>query len=430
MKKASLIKSELIAGSYDGILASLYMDEGLVDSEKSRYVKAIDEFIGLFGDCEAEVYSAPGRSEVGGNHTDHENGMVLATSVNIDTIMVVTPTTDKVITVKSDGYDMCTADINTLTADKSEYGTTVALIRGVCASLKDLGYEIGGFKGYATSEVLSGSGLSSSAAFETLIGNVISGLYNNGEIDSVTIAKVGQKAENVFFGKPCGLMDQMACSVGGLISIDFEKPEDVKIEKVDVDFKDFGLYLCIVDTKGSHADLTDDYAAVPAEMKKIAAHFGKTVLREVEKDDVVKNLALLREKYGDRAVLRALHFYNEEENVAELVSALNAGDADRFLKTISISGDSSYKYLQNVYSTKKPAEQGLSLGIAVSEDFIKEKSEKGAVRVHGGGFAGTIQAFIPTECTSTYKETIEAVFGEGSCHILKVRDKGGIKVIG
>ncbi|MCR5254595.1 MAG: galactokinase [Acetatifactor sp.] len=430
MKKASLIKSDLIAGSFDETLAALYMDEGLVESEKKRYVKAIDEFIGLFGDCEAEIYSAPGRSEVGGNHTDHENGMVLATSVNIDTIMVVTPAEDNVITVKSEGYKMCTVDLNSLKVNEAENGTTVALIRGVCASLKDLGYEVGGFKGYATSQVLSGSGLSSSAAFETLIGNVISGLYNNEEVDSVTIAKVGQKAENVYFGKPCGLMDQMACSVGGLINIDFEDPGNVKIKKVEVDFKDFGLNLCIVDTKGSHADLTQDYADVPAEMKAIAGHFGKKVLREVKKEEVTQNLAILREKYGDRAVLRALHFYNEEENVAELVSALAGGDVDRFLKIISASGDSSYKYLQNVYSSKKPAEQGLSLGIAVSELFLREKAKRGAVRVHGGGFAGTIQAFVPVECTELYKETIEAVFGEGSCHILKVRDKGGVKVIG
>ncbi|MBQ0059717.1 MAG: galactokinase, partial [Lachnospiraceae bacterium] len=278
MKKyAKEIIEALKSNQYDQVLKSVYIDENVIDMQRSRYIKAIEEYVSIFGDTEVEIYSAPGRSEIGGNHTDHQNGKVLAASVNIDAIAVVSAATDNMVHLKSDGYDRIDVDLSSLDIDPSENGSTAALIRGVAAGMKEIDCQIGGFNAYVTSQVISGSGLSSSAAFEILMGTVFSGLYNQGKADAVTLAKIGQKAENIYFGKPSGLMDQMACSVGGLIYIDFEDTKQPLVEKVDVDFASFDHSLCIIDTKGSHADLTDDYAAIPAEMKKVAAFYGKEV---------------------------------------------------------------------------------------------------------------------------------------------------------
>lgn len=398
MMKASEIKENLLNNRYDNMFIDLYEDESLITYQNNRYTKAIEEFIKLYDDQDIEIYSVAGRSEVGGNHTDHQHGCVLATSINLDAIAMVTPQKD-IVKIVSDDLDIDEININDLSKRDDEEGTSESLIRGVLSKLKEMGYKIGGFKAFVTSDVLMGAGLSSSAAFEGLIGTIVSGLYNAMEIDMVTIAKVGQYTENVYFGKPCGLMDQCACAVGGLISIDFNDTANPIVNHVDVDFSKFNHSLCIVDTKGSHADLTDEYAAIPIEMKKVAKFFDKEVLREVD----------------------------ENKRVEKLVNALTDNDFDMFKKYIKESGDSSYKYLQNVYSNKDPHNQAVSLALAVSEVVLKNH---GVCRVHGGGFAGTIQAFVEDNYVEKYKNEIEKIFGKGSCHVLKIRKYGGTKVLG
>ena len=419
--------AELKEGLHNDRLMDIYLDKELASRQPARYIHALEEYRKLYGEDEVEVYSAPGRSEVGGNHTDHEHGQVLATSINFDVIAVAAPTDDNVVLLKSEGYRPLRVDLSSLEPNSKEEGTSVGLIRGVAADLKAKGYAIGGFRTFVTSDVLSGSGLSSSAAFEVGIGNILSGLYNDMGIDSVTIAIASQVAENVFFGKPCGLMDQMACSVGGLINIDFEDPAKPVIRRVNADFGAFGHSLCIVDTKGSHANLTDEYAAIPVEMQGVAAFFGKKVLREVPEEEVIANIPALREKLGDRAVLRALHFYGDHNRVTDEVNALEQGDIEGFKQLIRDSGNSSFKFLQNVYASKEPQTQNVSIALCVSEKLL---GDKGACRVHGGGFAGTIQAFVPDELVDNYKTGIEKVFGEGACYVMKVRKYGGIKVLG
>ena len=417
---------EFKQGKYNDLLKDIYVDEAVIGYQQERYVKALEEFKKLYGEKEVEIYSAPGRSEVGGNHTDHQFGKVLATSINLDAIAIVAPKDEAVIDLKSEGYDRITVDLEHLDKEDVKEGSSEALIAGVAYKLKEQGYKIGGFEAYVTSDVLNGAGMSSSAAFEVLIGNILSGLYNDMKISPVFLAQAGQFAENEFFGKPCGLMDQMASSVGGLINIDFEDPQNPKIKKVDVDFEEYGHSLCIVDTKGSHADLTDDYAAIPEEMKKVANFFDKAVLREVNKDDFYLNLPKIREILGDRAVLRAMHLFEENKRVDEQVKALEDGDFETFKKLIKESGDSSFKYLQNVYSSHDLTNQSVSIGLAMSDISL---GDKGVSRVHGGGFAGTIQAFVPNDIVAMYKKNMEHVFGEGACHVLKVRPYGGMKVL-
>lgn len=423
--KATEILQNFQDNQYDHLLVDLYEDPSLLDYQKNRYIQAINKYIELYGNDEVEIYSVAGRSEVGGNHTDHQHGRVLAASINLDAIGVVSLQKD-VIKVVSDDYDINEININDLSKRDSEEGTSEGLIRGVLFKLKELGYNIGGFKAYMTSDVLIGAGLSSSAAFEGLIGTIISGLHNQMQIDMVTIAKVGQYAENVYFNKPCGLMDQCACAVGGLISIDFKDPQKPDVKAIDVDFSKYEHSLCIVDTKGSHADLTAEYAAVPQEMKEVAKYYGKDVLREVDENEFYENIEDIRESCGDRAVLRAMHFFNENKRVERLVAALEKNDFNEFKKYIKESGDSSYRFLQNVYASSDPQNQAISLAIALSEKILKEH---GVCRVHGGGFAGTIQAFVENEYVETYKEKIENIFGKGSCHVLKIRKYGGKKVI-
>lgn len=420
------LKEALKEGQYTKLLTDIYVDENVIEYQKERYIKALTSFEEIYGDKEVEIYSAPGRSEVGGNHTDHQYGKVLATSINLDAIAIVARREDDVIDLKSEGYDRISVSLTDLDPEKAQEGTTKALIEGVVAKLKEEGHKIGGFDAYVTSDVLNGAGMSSSAAFEVLIGNILSGLYNDMKISPVFLAQAGQYAENVYFGKPCGLMDQMASSIGGLINIDFEDPKEPKIKKVDVDFEEYGHSLCIVDTKGSHADLTDDYAAIPEEMKKVAEFFDKAVLREVNKDDFYLNLPKIREILGDRAVLRAMHLFEENKRVDEQVKALEEGDFETFKKLIKESGDSSFKYLQNVYSSHDLTNQSVSIGLAMSDISL---GDKGVSRVHGGGFAGTIQAFVPNDIVEMYKKNMEHVFGEGACHVLKVRPYGGMKVL-
>lgn len=426
MRETEDILVEVKAGKQDERLKEIYVDESMLPYQRERYQKAVEKFEELYGAGEAEIYSAPGRSEVGGNHTDHQHGEVLAASINLDAIGVVRKKEEPVIELLSEGYEKITVDLSDLEKREEEEGTSVGIIRGMAYGLKQNGHEIGGFQAYVTSDVLNGAGMSSSAAFETLVGTIISGLYNNMEISPVEIAQVAQYAENVFFGKPCGLMDQMACSVGGLIHIDFKDPKNPVVEKVEVDFGAYEHSLCITDTKGSHADLTDDYAQIPQEMKKVAEFFGKEFLREVDEKDFYKNIAKLQKECGDRAVLRSLHFFEEEKRVEQEVAALKNGNFSEFLQTVKSSGNSSFNYLQNVYTNKDVQNQGVSIGLAVSESIL---GNHGVSRVHGGGFAGTIQAFVENGFVENYRKMLDSVFGEGSCHVLKVRPFGGIKVI-
>ena len=425
-KNTKILVQEFKAGQYAERLKDIYVDDAVLDYQKERYIKAIEEFEKLYGEQEVEIYSAPGRSEVGGNHTDHQYGKVLAASINLDAIAIVAKTDDSIIDIKSEGYDRIQVHLDSLQPRKEEEGSSEALTRGVAARLKEEGYIIGGFQAYATSDVLNGAGMSSSAAYEVLVGNILSGIYNEGKASPILLAQIGQYAENEYFGKPCGLMDQMASSVGGLINIDFEDPKNPKVKQVKVDFEEYGHSLCIVDTKGSHADLTDDYAAIPQEMKQVANFFEEDVLRKVDKNEFYLNLPKIREILGDRAVLRAIHLFEENKRVDEQVQALEQHDFETFKKLIKASGDSSFKYLQNVYSSHEINNQSVSIGLAISDTILQEK---GVSRVHGGGFAGTIQAFVPNDIVDIYKKDIEHVFGEGSCHVLKVRKYGGMKVL-
>ncbi len=425
MKKASLVINEIKNNKYNDILKDIYVDESLVNGQQLRYIEAIEKFISLYGDQDIEIYSTPGRSEVCGNHTDHQHGEVLAAAINLDIIAIVAPH-DSTIKILSDDYDISGIDVHDLDKRDDEVETSEGLIRGVCARYKELGYKIGGFSAYMTSEVLQGSGLSSSAAFEVMIGTVLSGMYNDMKIDPVVIAQVGQYSENVYFGKPCGLMDQCACSVGSLINIDFKDNEHPVVRKIEVDFPEFKHSLCIVDVHASHADLTDDYASIPCEMKSVAQFFGKEFLRDVNEADFYAQLPAVREATNDRAVLRAIHLFEENKRVEKAVSALNNGDFETFKGVIKASGESSYKYLQNIYSNHNVNQQAVSIAIALSENII---GNHGVCRVHGGGFAGTIQAFVEDDYVETYKTEIEKYFGEGSCHILKVRKYGGKKVL-
>ena len=405
----------------------IYCTDEAASLQPERYADAVKSFIDAFSSREVQaVFSAPGRTEICGNHTDHQHGEVLAASINKDAIAVVSCNGSDSVNVLADGFGLISIDINDLDIREKDKGTTAALIRGVLAGLKGTGYRLGGFDAYVTSDVLIGAGLSSSAAFETLIGTIVSGLFNDMKIDPVTIAKVGQASENSYFGKPCGLMDQMACSVGNLVHIDFKDPSAPIVDKVDFDFAKTGYVLCITDTKGSHADLTDEYAAVPQEMKKVASLLGYDVLRPVTLDDILSNAGMLREKAGDRAVLRAIHFVNETRRANEEAASLKNNDFDTFLRLVRSSGDSSFKYLQNVYSNKDVTVQNVSLALALSDSVLGPDETS---RVHGGGFAGTIQAFVKKENAHMYQETMNKVFGKGACEILSVRKYGGIRVI-
>ena len=422
-----MISSDVISsGGIDNILKDLYIDESQLEYQRKRYINALNRFTQLYGEGDVLIFSAPGRSEIGGNHTDHQNGEVLAASVNLDTIGVVRKTDDNVIRLVSDNYDEIIIRLDDVSVKEKEKETTKALIKGVVSGFLERNYSVGGFQAYITSDVLIGAGLSSSAAFETLIGTILSGLYNCGTVSATEIAIIGQYAENVYFGKPCGLMDQMASSIGNLVHIDFANPEYPYVEKIDFDMEKYGYRLCITDTKGSHADLTDEYAAIPKEMKLVAKYFGKEVLRDISINDVLDNITDLRKKLGDRSVLRALHFIYENKRVQKEVSALKAGNIGAFLDDVKASGNSSFKYLQNVYSNQDIKNQNVSLALFVSEMFL---GQNGVCRVHGGGFAGTIQAFVKNGYVENYKYEMNKIFGKDSCEDLRIRKYGGIKVL-
>lgn len=425
MSDIKTLKNSLINGGLDEALLKVYTADSL-SFQKERHLKVFDTFAELYGDTQdVAMFSAPGRTEVGGNHTDHNHGKVLAAAINLDTIALAGKRDDMVICEKSANHSMNKVDVSDLSVRPEEFGKSAALIRGMCAGFKEYGFEIGGFNATGVTQVLSGSGLSSSAAFEVLIGAILNGLYNDNKVSAVDVAKIAQYAENKYFNKPSGLMDQMASSVGGFISIDFEDTKNPVITKIDFDFGATGHSLCIIDTKGSHADLTDEYAAVRGEMEAAAACFGKSVLREVDEDEFYKNITLVREKANDRAVLRATHFYNENRRVEELKSALSKGDFEAFKAVITESGHSSFMFNQNVFAACQTATQPVSVALSICERVLKGK---GAWRVHGGGFAGTIQAFVPDCALEEFKAAMQAVFGDDACYILKIRNYGGIEL--
>ena len=420
------MKETLLGGGFDKEFSAVYKED-TYKTHYERYLKVMsdfEEFYGADGEREVALFSAPGRSEIGGNHTDHNHGLVLAAGISLDAIAVASKNNEGIVRVKSAGYPMDVVNCDELTPCEKEYGKSQAIVRGIVARFKELGYNVGGFDATTSSQVLSGSGLSSSAAFEVLVGTILNHLYNDGKVPMPEIAKIAQYSENVYFGKPCGLLDQMACAVGGFVSIDFEDTSKPVINAIDFDFAKSGHSLVIVDTKGSHSNLTDDYAAVRSEMESVAEFFGKKVLREIEKKDVIANAAALAEKLGERAVLRALHFFGENEKVVMQTEALLNNDFEAFKALIIASGRSSYMYNQNVYTCKNPSNQPLSLALCVSEQLL---SGKGAWRVHGGGFAGTIQAFVPDALVGEYTDTMKSIFGDDSCYVLSVR-KGGTKL--
>jgi len=426
------LKAKILAGGIDHTLVDgLSVPEARIPAERERYARAVDEFDAIYGDGEISLFSVGGRSEISGNHTDHNHGRVIAASVNLDILAVAKKTDDGTIRIKSEGFPEDVVPASAVeTPDESKFFTSAAIIAGMEKAFLNAGYNIGGFDAYTTSNVLKGSGISSSAAFEVMVGNILNYLYNDGKVSNVEIAKMAQFAENVYFGKPCGLMDQTACAVGGFITIDFGDPTTPVIEKMDFDLTSAGYRLCIVNTGGNHADLNEDYASVPAEMKAVARELGVSVLRETCRCALDKRLreggSALREKLGDRAIMRAYHFFAENERVAKQKAALLCGDLDKFFENVILSGKSSFCYLQNVYTTKNLSEQGLSLALCLAEDFLAGK--RAAFRVHGGGFAGTIQAFVPTEDVEGFRAVMDGAFGEGKCIVLRIRPVGAVKI--
>ena len=419
-----MLKSSIKTNEFLQRLQVVYGDDA--QAQQERLYSLAESYEKDFGDgADLRFFSAPGRTEVGGNHTDHNNGKVIAAAINLDAVAAVEARDDGVICVNSQGYSPVVVDSKDLSIIDSEKGTSPALIRGVCARFNQLGYKYGGFNASVTSQVLSGSGLSSSAAYEVLIGTILNYLYNDGKISAVEIAQISQYAENVYFDKPCGLMDQTACSVGGFVKIDFEDTSKPVIEKVDFDIAKHGYNLCIIDTGGNHADLTGDYAAIRIEMNSVAEYFGKNVLRQVDEADVMANIGDIRKKTGDRAIERAIHFYNENKRVERISKALSDGDIEEFKSIIIESGKSSYMYNQNCFTLSNPSEQPVALALCVAEELLKGK---GAYRVHGGGFAGTIQAFVPVSKTDAFVSAMRKILGEDSCYILKVRSHGGCEI--
>ena len=426
------------AGELDATFDALGSAGG-VAVQRERVKALCATFADKYGaDREVGLFTVAGRSELSGNHTDHNLGCVIAASISLDVLAVASPRTDGVIRMWNDGFGEDTVDIAAYAEpDTDQFGTSASLIAGVCKGFRNNGYAVGGFDACTVSTVFKGSGLSSSAAFEDMVGTILSHLYNGGRVDEVTIAKIAQYAENVFFGKPCGLMDQVACAVGGIVAIDFADPTAPVIEPLPFDMTAAGYHLCIVNTGGNHADLTDDYAAVPAEMKAVAAHFGQPVLRKVTTEQVITAIPALRETVGDRAILRALHFLSENDRVAAqkaaLETAIAATDtADRdaaveaYFKGVMASGRSSFCYLQNVYTTKNVTEQGLSLALCLCDGFFADG--RGAFRVHGGGFAGTVQAYVPTDRVEAFTALMDGAFGEGATADLRIRPVGAARI--
>lgn len=400
-------------------------DTAELERQSKRYSDLLKQFETAFGSKEVKFFSSPGRTEIGGNHTDHNYGRVLAGAVNLDNVSVAAKNNTDVIRIESAGYPRFEVNLTSLKPDIKEQFTSASLVRGICSRLKETGFAIGGFDACIDGGVPKGSGLSSSASFEVLIGAIVSELFNNGKVDPIQNAIIGQYAENNYFGKPCGLMDQTACAMGGLITIDFKDPANPVVKKVNFDFVSTGFALVITDTGGNHADLNDEYASLPTDMKAVAAELGAKVLRQVSLDQVLQIAPKIREKVGDRAILRAIHFQGDNQRVVDQVTALEQNDFKSFLNLVIDSGYSSYMYNQNIFPVNNVKEQGVSLALALSDLVLKGE---GAWRVHGGGFAGTIQAFVPNKLLDKYITTLEHVYGPGSCHKLFIRQAGAGRV--
>ena len=392
-----------------------------------RYQTLFQGLTDTFGPYDrAAVFSAPGRTEIGGNHTDHQHGKVLTGSVNLDIIAAVVPNGERVVRLQSEGFPLDVVDLDDLEVHPGEYNRSVSILRGIAAWFARQGCQLEGFNAYTKSDVLKGSGLSSSAALEVLLGNIFNSLFNDNKCTPVELAQIGQYAENVYFGKPSGLLDQMGSSMGGMVTIDFQDNDHPVVEKIDFDFASAGHALCIIDSGADHADLTDEYAAVPGELKKVCAHFGKSVLREVPEADFYAALPALRRECGDRAVLRAIHIYDENRRVQEQIAALRRNDFPAFLAQVRLSGLSSWRYLQNVVPAGYKEHQEVAVALAAAERLL---NGRGACRVHGGGFAGTIQAFVPLDMLEGFKSGMEQVLGDGRCHVLSVRSVGGVRLV-
>jgi galactokinase len=409
-------------------LAQLYGKESRVIERQSRRWRQLrEEFDNRFGDADVQFFSAPGRTEIGGNHTDHNHGKVLAAAIDLDAIAVASPFEDNRILVHSEGFDRpFEVSLEDLSAAATERGTTAALIRGIASRYRQLGYSIGGFRACVASDVPVGSGLSSSAAIEVLIATILNQFYNGAGVDKLQVALIGQYAENEYFGKPCGLMDQIACVMGGIVKIDFLDPGSPAVEKIDFDFTQAGYRLMVVDTGGNHADLTEEYASIPREMRAVAAFFGRRVCRDLSLNEILGHLPELRAAAGDRAILRSLHFLQENQRVDHLEEALRNRDMMEFLRLIDESGKSSFRWLQNCLVPGAGREQGIALALALAQEFIA--GGEGATRVHGGGFAGTIQVFLPTEREMKFQTLAESVFGRGCVKTLRVRGLGSLAV--
>lgn len=426
MPTVSQWREALGSGHYDRSLAYLYGEDG-VFAARTRYLRVIDGYVATFGEpSDLRLFSAPGRTEIGGNHTDHNHGRTLAASVDMDVIAAV-EATDGDIAVQSEGYPMDRVSPWELQAVEEEKGRSVSLVRGLAARFAHFGWEIGGFNAYTISSVPKGSGLSSSAAYEVLLATVLNALYNDGSISRLELAKASQYAECVYYGKPCGLLDQTASSVGGIVTMDFADPTDPAVESVAVKFDDFGLSLCVVDAHADHADLTDEYAAVTREMKAVSQQLGVQFLRETDYASLLADMPAVRASCGDRAVLRALHFFAEDARVPQQVEALRSGDVATFLKLIKESGNSSFEYLQNVYPCGATTAQALAVALAVAQS---ELGDEGAWRVHGGGFGGTILCFVPHTKTADFVRCMDAIFGKDSCRVLRIRPIGGAELGG
>ena len=430
MSSTGELLRKLQEGGGDEALRGLYALDGSdasLEKGRERAVRVVRAFEAEFGARpQAALFSGPGRTEIGGNHTDHQHGRVLCGSVDLDMLACAAPNGKEVIRIHSQGYPTLEVELSSLLPRERERNTSAALVRGVAAKAAELGYPLSGFDAYVTSNVLSGSGLSSSAAYEVLVGNILNHFCCGGALDPIQIAKIGQYAENVYFGKPCGLMDQMGSSVGGAVAIDFADPAAPVVKKVEYDFTRSGHALCIVDTGSCHADLTDDYADITREMGAVAAHFGEKFLRDVDEGAFRAALPQLRKECGDRAVLRAMHFFEEDRRAEQEAEALEQGDFDAFLALVDQSGLSSALNLQNTWSAAAPQQQAIPVALAVGRELL---GGSGAIRVHGGGFAGTIQAFVPNEKLETFRRGMEELLGPGMCHILHIRPQGGCVVL-
>ncbi|MCY1722057.1 galactokinase [Prolixibacteraceae bacterium Z1-6] len=419
---------EKINGGNNPLFQELYgTDATTLNEQAARYAGLMSEFEKNFGADDVSLFSSPGRTEIGGNHTDHNYGRVLAGAVNLDNIAVAAPNGTNTVRIKSAGYPEFQVELTDFKPNEAEFYTSTSLVKGIAAKMKENGYEIGGFDACIEGRVPKGSGLSSSASFEVLIGAIINELFNDGKMSAVENAIIGQWSENNYFGKPCGLMDQTACSCGGLITIDFKDPANPIVKEVDFDFVATGFSLVITDVGGGHDDPASqaEYASLPTEMKSVAAELGANVLREVTLEEIVDKIPAIREKTGDRAILRAYHFQGDNARVVKQVEALENNDFNAFLNMVVESGYSSYMYNQNIFDVVHKDEQVVSLGLALSEMILKGY---GAWRVHGGGFGGTIQAFVPQEKLDEYVKTLEHVYGEGTCHKLFIRTKGSVKL--